>query len=60
MLASVNRLARKNFLAPTAEAASAPLQAQLVDRLTQDDVAASDTTPTQVLMALHAYEHPTR
>lgn len=60
VVASVNRLARCNFLAATTEATAAPLQGQLVDRLTQDDVAASGTTPAQVLMTLHAYEHPTR
>ncbi|KAK8383893.1 hypothetical protein O3P69_015974 [Scylla paramamosain] len=59
VVASVNRLARGNFLNPSNELGHT-LQAKLVDRLSQEDVAASATTPAQVLMTLHAYEHPTR
>ena len=59
VVASVNRLARGNFLHPSNEPDHA-LQAKLVDRLSQEDVAVSATTPAQVLMTLHAYEHPTR
>ena len=58
-VASVNRLARCNFLNPTNEPSHA-LQAKLVDRLAEEDVATSSITPAQILMALHAYEYPTR
>lgn len=59
LLASVNRLGRCHLLNPSTEGLQ-PMQDQLVDRLTQDTVAAGPITPTQALLSLHAYQHPAR
>ncbi|KAG7166290.1 60 kDa SS-A/Ro ribonucleoprotein-like, partial [Homarus americanus] len=48
-----------NLLNPSSESSHA-LPSKLVERLTHSDVTSGCVTPTQVLMALHSYEHPTR
>ncbi|XP_071541187.1 RNA-binding protein RO60-like isoform X2 [Panulirus ornatus] len=57
-VASVNRMAKANLLNPSSDTNHA-LSSKLVDRLTHSDHTSGCITPTQVLMALHAYEHPT-
>ncbi|XP_042227144.1 60 kDa SS-A/Ro ribonucleoprotein-like [Homarus americanus] len=58
-VASVNRMCKANLLNPSSESSHA-LPSKLVERLTHSDVTSGCVTPTQVLMALHSYEHPTR
>ncbi|XP_068217190.1 RNA-binding protein Ro60-like [Palaemon carinicauda] len=57
-LASVNRMSKASLLNPGPENNALP--AKLGDRLKHEDLTGGSITPTQVLMALHAYEHPTR
>ena len=57
-LASVNRMSRANLLNPGAESNALP--AKLGDRLKHEEVSGGGIMPTQALMSLHAYEHPTR
>ncbi|XP_069157260.1 RNA-binding protein RO60 [Procambarus clarkii] len=58
-VASVNRMAKASLLNPSCDATHG-LPSKLVDCLTRSSVTSGSVTPTQALMALHAYEHPTR
>lgn len=58
-VASVNRMAKAGLLSQSADNTNV-LPNKLVDRLTHSDVASSPVTPAVALMALHAYEHPSR
>lgn len=58
-VASVNRMAKAGLLSQNADNANV-LPNKLADRLTHSDVASSPVTPSVALMALHAYEHPSR
>lgn len=57
-VASVNRMSKANLLNPGPDNNTLPVK--LGDRLKHEDVSRGGITPTQALMALHAYEHPTR
>ncbi|KAK7082987.1 hypothetical protein SK128_010215 [Halocaridina rubra] len=57
-VASVNRMSKANLLNTGTE--NNALSVKLGERLKHEDISGGCVTPTQVLMALHAYEHPTR